>query len=98
MLSVWEAPVSEASTRLIDGWVGAVASMVTGRASEAAETLPAVSVAVAVKECAPAVAWVVRVQSPLVLAVAVPTQAGPSQTSTVLPASAGAGGAGGGAG
>ena len=54
-LSIVEAPVSLASARSgVDGAAGAEASIVTVRAEEASETLPAASVAVAVMLWVPA--------------------------------------------
>src|SRR6266568_3822603 len=58
MLSVLETPVSLAVFITgFEGALGAVASMLMVKAPEAAETLPAVSVAVAVMLCVP---WVGR--------------------------------------
>ena len=54
-------------------------SIVTLSAAEAALTLPAASVAVAVKLCAPSArVAVVKVQAPLPFAVAVPSSVAPS--------------------
>ncbi len=53
MLSVAEAPESDAATRSGVPPVGAVVSMVTLMAAEATPVLPAASVAVAVRLCAP---------------------------------------------
>src|SRR5919108_490970 len=54
-LSVLEVPLSLAAARSgADGAAGAAVSTVTLRAVEAAETLPAASVAVAVTLCGPA--------------------------------------------
>src|SRR5262245_60652054 len=81
-------PVS-GETDAITGAVGAAASTVTDRADEAAPVLPAASVAVAVKLCAPlASAAVARLHAPLALALAVPIWAVPSNTLTRLLASA----------
>ena len=74
------------------GAAGAVWSIVVVKAAELAE-LPAVSVARAVSETAPESAGVVKVQAPLLLAVAVPSTVLPFRISTVelaaaVPASA----------
>src|SRR3974390_149063 len=71
------------------GATGAVVSTVTAIAAEAAPVLPATSVAVAVRLCAPlASVPVVYVQAPLPLAVVVPSNVVPSKTFTVALASA----------
>ena len=61
------------------GAAGAPALIVTLRALDAALTLPAVSVAVAVKLCDPSASVaVVKLQAPLPLAVTVPSSVAPS--------------------
>ncbi len=74
MLSVSDNPVSLAAARSgVPGASGAVVSMVTVRAEEAAEVLPAASVAVAVMLLTPSVSVaVVMLQLPAPSAVAVP--------------------------
>src|SRR4029079_14930016 len=73
----------------IAGVAGALASMVTLSALEAALVLPATSVAVAVRLWPPLVsAAVVKLQAPAPLAVADPSRVAPSQTLTVALASA----------
>ena len=52
--SVVELPVSDAAVRSgVDGTVGAIVSIVTDRAADAAPAFPAMSVAVAVMLCVP---------------------------------------------
>ncbi len=82
MLSVWDAPVSDASTRLIVGLAGATPSTVTLTATDATETLPDVSVATAVSSCTPpGSAGVVNVHAPVPPAVtALPSAAVPLNT------------------
>src|ERR1700761_5660126 len=71
------------------GAAGATVSTVTVRAAEAALTLPATSTAFEVKAWLPSARVpVANVQAPLALAVAVPIWVAPSNTSTVLPATA----------
>src|SRR5262245_4404385 len=66
-----------------------VLSMLTGSGDEAAETLPAVSVAWAVMECAPlARTGLVKDQAPSAPAVVVPRRVPSEKRLTVLPASA----------
>ena len=74
-LSSAAAPLSSAAARSsADGAAGAVVSMVTVSAEDAAPVFPALSVAVAVKECVP---WpstpVVKVHLPGAVATAVPS-------------------------
>ena len=88
MLSVLETPLSDATTR--SGRLGAATflSMVICKTAEAALTLPARSVALAVILRAPAArAEVVMLQLPSAAAMPVPTLVVPLNTVTVLPAS-----------
>ena len=80
MPSPLEDPVSLAGSRLaLAGVLGAVVSIVTASALEAALVLPATSVALAVTECTP---WLkvelVIDQAPFVSAVALPRAVVPS--------------------
>ena len=71
-------PVSGENEAIV-GVTGATVSTVTLVAAEAALTLPAASVAVAVRLCAPlARVPVVKLQAPEPLAVAVPSSVAPS--------------------
>src|ERR1035437_8921565 len=71
------------------GATGAVVSMVTLSAEDATPVLPAASLAVAVRLWAPLLsAAVTKLQAPLAFAVAVPSLVLPSNTLTVLLASA----------
>src|ERR1019366_7288206 len=71
------------------GAPGAVVSMVTLSAAEAALTLPAASIALLMKAWLPSArVAVANDQAPLALAVAVPIWMAPSNTCTVLPAAA----------
>ena len=90
MLSVLDTPLSDAASRSgADGAAGAMVSMVTGKAAEAALTLPATSVALAVMLWVPfARVDVVANQSPFTVVMPVPTWVVPSNRVTVLPASA----------
>ena len=81
-------PVSEAKP-VMTGAAGAAVSTVTTRAGEAALTLPAASVAVALKLCAPSArAAVAKLQAPAPFAVTVPSDVAPSKISICAPASA----------
>src|SRR6478735_815062 len=72
------------------GVFGATVSTVTLSAPEAELTLPATSIAFAVKAWLPSTSVAVaNDQAPLPLAVAVPLWVAPSNTCTVLPAAAG---------
>src|SRR5947207_2296913 len=84
-----ELPVSEAAiTSGVDG-AGAVVSIVTARAADAAFAFPAMSVAVAVMLCAPCVRVdAVTDQLPEPSAAALPIWVVPSNSVTVLFASA----------
>jgi hypothetical protein len=75
---------------LMLGALGAAVSTVMLTALEALEVLPAASLALAVIECVPSLraALGVKLQSPELLAVAVPNELAPSKTVTVLLASA----------
>lgn len=90
MLSVLEVPVSDAVARSrFVGAAGAVVSMVTDNAADAALTLPAVSVALAVMLRVPAArAEVVVMDHCPAVATPVPTAVVPSYSVTVAPASA----------
>ena len=73
----------------ITGTAGAIESTLKARAVDAADTLPAASVAVAVAECAPwPIAEDTQLHEPSPAAVAVHTCAPSTETFTVLPASA----------
>src|SRR5690348_5603351 len=73
----------------IVGATGATVSTVTAYAAETAPVLPAASVAVAVKLCAPSASTAVaKLQAPVPLATALPMSVAPSNTLTVLLASA----------
>ena len=90
ILSVLEAPLSEAAIRSgADGALGAVVSIVIDKADDATLTLPAASVAFAVMLCTPfARVELVIDQLPEPSAVAVPIRVVPSNSVTVLFASA----------
>src|SRR3954471_2962463 len=88
MWSVLLRPLS-GSTALTAGAAGAAVSMVSDQAVEAAEMLPAASVALAVKLWPPwARVAVAKLQAPDPLAVVVPSWVAPSSTATVALASA----------
>ncbi len=88
-LSEFDAPLSLASARSIVGAPGFTVSVSTSSVSDAAEVLPARSVACEVSVCVPlASASVVAVQVPSAVAVTVFSSVVPSKTLTALPASA----------
>src|SRR3954449_5506907 len=89
-LSVPDEPESEAVARSgVEGAAGAAVSMVTDRPPEAVPVLPAASVALAVIVWLPeASVDVAMLQLPLPSAVPLPTWVAPSNSVTVLPASA----------
>jgi hypothetical protein len=90
MSSVLETPLSEAAVRSMVGSAGAVLSMMSERAGEAADVFPRASCAVIV------MGWVaveravdgVKLQAPVPLAVVLPSRVAPSYTRTVEFASA----------
>ena len=88
-LSVDESPVSSViiKSRPV-GAAGAVASTVMASAADAAPTLPAASVALAVIERAPAASVTSRLNAPEAFAVVVPSEVVPSNNSTRASASA----------
>ena len=92
ILSLLLTPLSLSSIKSIVGFSGAVVSIVTVRDSELSLLFPARSVALAVSVCSPSLralsSETVKLQLPSLLAVAVPRNLSPSNTSTVLPASA----------
>ncbi|OQP31693.1 hypothetical protein B2J69_17280 [Pantoea latae] len=82
------SPTSSVTTRPLAA-CGACVSTVKAIGAEAALTLPAASVTVAVRLWLPSVrTGVVRLQLPSALTVAVPSSVSPSRTVTVLPGSA----------
>src|SRR5207253_2213679 len=89
-LSVLDEPESEAVARSgVDGAAGAAVSMVTERLPEAVPVLPAASIALAVIVWLPeASVEVAMLQLPLPSAVPLPTWVAPSNSVTVLFASA----------
>src|SRR5260221_653143 len=81
-------PLSTENETMV-GVVGVEIFIVTAATAEAAPVLPAASVAVAVKLCVPlANPAVVYAQAPLPFALALPSRVAPSNTLTVLLASA----------
>src|SRR5260370_118601 len=85
---VWLAALAGLVTLLMAS-AGGTVSMVTLRAAEAGETLPAMSVAVAVMAWVPSLrAELIMLQLPSLAAVAVPRIVLPSSRVTVMPASA----------
>ena len=82
-LSVLLKPLSSAAARSRPvGAAGGVPSTVTANAADAAPTLPAASVALAVIERAPAGSVTSRLKAPVALAVVVPSEVVPSNNST----------------
>src|SRR5690348_11946403 len=87
MPSLAERPLSGPMPLMV-GAAGAVVSTVTAKALDALPILPAVSVAVAVREWLPPVSVLASVQAPEPFAVAVPIVVDPSRTVTIAFASA----------
>ena len=88
-LSALSVPLSSAAARSRPvGAAGGVASTVMARAADAAPTLPAASVALAVIDRAPAASVTSRLNAPEASAVVVPSEVVPSNNSTRALASA----------
>ena len=88
-LSALSVPLSSiaAKSRSV-GAAGGVTSTVTANTDDAAPTLPAASVALAVIERAPAASVTSRLNAPVAFAVVVPSEVAPSNNSTRVLASA----------
>ena len=88
-LSVLSEPLSSAAAKSRPvGAAGGVASTVMASAADAALTLPAASIALAVIERTPAASVTSRLNAPVPLAVVVPSEVVPSNSSTRASASA----------